>query len=87
MKHYVYWHELLQKIRFHVDLRLVWKYHVVNTWSNITLKYISVCSLFSAVTLCNKVLGNNELQYEIWADIVHINVDAAQSQREGEREV
>ncbi len=39
-------------------------------------------SLPSAVTLSNKMLECNELQYEIWADIMNINVDAAQSQRE-----
>lgn len=35
----------------------------------------------SAVTLSNKMLGYNELQYEIWADIMNINVDAAQSRK------
>lgn len=39
-------------------------------------------SLPSAVTLSNKMLGCNELQYETWADFMNINVDAAQSQRE-----
>lgn len=42
-------------------------------------------SLPSAVTLSNKMLGYNELQYEIWADIMNINVDAAQRQRERSR--
>lgn len=27
------------------------------------------------------MLGYNELQYEIWADIMNINVDAAQSHK------
>ena len=40
------------------------------------------CSLPSAVNLCGKMHGYSELQYEIWADIVNINEDAAQSQRE-----
>lgn len=57
-----------------------WKYHVVNICSNITLKYMFARP--SAVTLTNKTLGHNELQYEIWEDIMNINVDAAQSQRE-----
>lgn len=50
--------------------------------SNIILKYMFARSLSSGVTLSNKMLGCNELQYEIWADIMNINADAAQSKRE-----
>lgn len=52
-------------------------------FAHIIPNYMIAYSLPSAVTLSNKMLGYNELQYEIWADIMNINADAAQSQKEG----
>lgn len=57
-----------------------WKYCVVSISSDIILKYMF--ALPSAVTLTNKILHCNELQHEIYNDIMNINVDAAQM-REG----
>lgn len=44
-------------------------------------------ALPSAVTLSNNMVGCNELQYEIWDDLMNINLDAAHSQREGGAEL
>lgn len=41
----------------------------------------------AAVTLSNKAPEHNELQYEIWADIMNINVAAALRARESPAEL
>ena len=59
----------------------------MNICSHIILNYMFARCLPSAVTLSKKMLGCNELQYEIRADIMNINVDAARSQREWDETV
>lgn len=54
----------------------------VSCWEYLLKHYPQIYVYLPSVTLSNKTPGCNDLRYEIWADIMNINVDAAQSQRE-----